>query len=480
MINLPQVTMICVDCNRQGQAIFALQKSLKHITPFATKLITDIDIQLDNEEKIEVVKIDKPIRSKEAYSEFIVKKLNDYFETEYVLVIQHDGYVLDGNAWTNEFLKYDYIGASWLYTDGRNVGNGGFSLRTKRLQEILQEDDFIEMLHPEDEIIGRLYRKYLEEKYLINFATEDIADKFSFELKQPLQSTFGFHSYFHKPYQKIVIIRRWAAMGDVIMVEPVLKYFYNKGYRVVLDTFPNYKMLFYKHYFPIEFIDEIDGRLIETAEYYNLDMSYEIKPKQLHLKSYFEFCGITDYVLENPKLSLGIEINQSVKPFKKYVVIHNDIRPQPYRNVYNIDWQQAVELLNKYGYTVIQVGKGEHIPIKGAIEMNLLHENQLAWITSCADLFIGIDSGVSNIASAFDVPSIIFFGSVNPYNIHPQQKNKIYIHNHDNKVCDKPFCWDEVIGTEGIKCYVNEKFPPCTQYQTQQLIDEINKIINNE
>ena len=44
--------------------------------------------------------------------------------------------MLDGAAWRPEFLDYDYIGAVWPHVlDKYNVGNGGFSLRSKALLE---------------------------------------------------------------------------------------------------------------------------------------------------------------------------------------------------------------------------------------------------------------------------------------------------------------------------------------------------------
>lgn len=87
----------------------------------------------------------------------MIKELNKYIETSYVLIIQYDGFILNPDAWTDEFLEYDYIGAPWWYTDDCNVGNGGFSLRSKKLLEILANDDSILETHPEDHHICRTY-----------------------------------------------------------------------------------------------------------------------------------------------------------------------------------------------------------------------------------------------------------------------------------------------------------------------------------
>lgn len=70
---------------------------------------------------------DVPIKSKEEYSRYCIKELHKQVQTDFMLVIQWDGYVLNANAWNPEWLKYDWIGAPWeWYTDGMQVGNGGF------------------------------------------------------------------------------------------------------------------------------------------------------------------------------------------------------------------------------------------------------------------------------------------------------------------------------------------------------------------
>jgi hypothetical protein len=76
------------------------------------------------------------------------------------------------------------------------VGNGGFSLRSKRLLRALQDDAF-PPLHPEDRAICRTWRDQLERRYSISFAPEVMADRFAFEGTLPNQPTFGFHGGFN-------------------------------------------------------------------------------------------------------------------------------------------------------------------------------------------------------------------------------------------------------------------------------------------
>lgn len=474
MTHLPDVTVVCVDCFMHGSAVAAIKKTLQQIKPARTVFITNIDIKIDGVDTV----IIPAITSKRQYSVFIIKELYKHFDTPYVLVIQHDGYVLNGDAWNPEFLNYDIIGAPWLYIDDRNLPNGGFSIRTKRLQEILGKDDFIEVCDPEDEVIGRLYRRYLEQKYDIRFPTEELADTFSFELRAPICKTFGFHGKFHEPFKETVIIRRMAAMGDVIQVEPVLEYFHNKGYRVVLETLPQFEQLFQRHYFPVLFPHQIDPRVLATAQRFNLDMSYESDPKKLHQQAYFEFCGIKDFEVRRPKLSLGFEINKQTKLFQKLAIIHVDNRSTLHRNIYGVNWSYIAHHLSNLGYTVIQVGKDNDIIPYPSSKIETINENLLAYVCASADIMIGIDSGISHICSGFNVPCVIGFGSVNPDYIHPDMSNIIAIHNHDKGVCSNAFCWHSVIGVEGVECEVEPMFPPCTKFETSQFLDAINKLTN--
>ena len=137
------------------------------------------------------------------YSRFMIKDLVDHVETEYALVFQYDGMAVDHTQWTNDFYNYDYIGAawperfSWLRPDQR-VGNGGFSLRSRRLLEALQDPD-ITVDGNEDAKICQQHKRMLESRYNISYATIELADKFSNEWNNPNGAVFGFHGIFNFP-----------------------------------------------------------------------------------------------------------------------------------------------------------------------------------------------------------------------------------------------------------------------------------------
>lgn len=145
---------------------------------------------------IRVVRIPR-LGSGRDYSLFLLRNLADHIRTGHCLVIQWDGFVLDAANWDPAFLDWDYIGAPWpQFVDGHDVGNGGFSLRSRRLLEACRDRRFV-ISHPEDVAICRLNREFLEAEHDVRFADRTIAQRFAFERTIPERPTFGFHGVFN-------------------------------------------------------------------------------------------------------------------------------------------------------------------------------------------------------------------------------------------------------------------------------------------
>ena len=145
----------------------------------------------------------EPLRGIGDYNRFLHQRLIDHVKTDHVLIFQWDGFVLDPDAWTDEFLAYDYIGAPWSEAStppGRQVGNGGFSLRSRRLLLALQDPELaFDPSRPEDKVICRELRPQLEARHGIRFAPVDLAARFSFEHVGAGGPSFGFHGDFNFP-----------------------------------------------------------------------------------------------------------------------------------------------------------------------------------------------------------------------------------------------------------------------------------------
>lgn len=204
MINFPTITLCAVSSVRIDETLLALRKSMQGITFAKVLFLTDKQVSTAHD-GIEIIPIE-PL-DYDGYSHFIVYKLKDYIDTDFVLIVQHDGYVLRPHKWSDEFLQYDYIGAPWprdrfFDTDGTNVrvGNGGFSLRSKKLLDLPTKldlpftDNGTGFFH-EDGFICLYHRKELIENS-VKFAPVAVASRFSRErwCTDSVMQPFGFHN----------------------------------------------------------------------------------------------------------------------------------------------------------------------------------------------------------------------------------------------------------------------------------------------
>ncbi|AUI65935.1 MULTISPECIES: DUF5672 family protein [Glaesserella] len=181
------------------------------------------------------------------YNLFMLYGLGQFINTDFCLVVQNDGWVINGNNWKDDFFNYDYIGAPvpdlievvnnqyvrrfdidfWqkhkdnLPPNIYESQNGGFSLRSRKLLnapralglslEISNFESFqqipLEMKwnfnsdirHAEDSYLSCIKRQILMH-HGIKFAPRNIAAQFSVEYLPiqkieniPLDSLFGCH-----------------------------------------------------------------------------------------------------------------------------------------------------------------------------------------------------------------------------------------------------------------------------------------------
>jgi hypothetical protein len=217
MVTLNNVTLVCVTCTNTDRAIKALNYSTKGIKFHDVILLTDKDV---NPVGINTIKIDH--LDYIGYSEFIIYKLHNHITTDHVLIIQDDGFVVNPDKWDDEFLKYDYIGAPFpipppndniTYRDPfgnlMRVGNGGFSLRSKRILSLATELDLewkSYFGYWNEDGFFTCHNRHIYEQHGCVYAPLDVAAKFSHE--RPTSETigitpFGFHGKGHKDYRLI-------------------------------------------------------------------------------------------------------------------------------------------------------------------------------------------------------------------------------------------------------------------------------------
>ena len=191
-LSLPQVTLVAIDTRAPALAAESLLRSKAQVDFGRAMLFSHGWLPRVPVPQLELVPI-APITSGAGYSHFVLRQLPAYIHTSHVLITQWDGFVTDASAWRAEFLHYDYIGSVWPdQPAGRNVGNGGFSLRSQRLLAAAT-DARIVAEHPEDAVLCRTHRALLEAAHGIRYAPPALARQFAFENEKPRGPAFGFH-----------------------------------------------------------------------------------------------------------------------------------------------------------------------------------------------------------------------------------------------------------------------------------------------
>jgi len=207
---LEKVTLALLTSIRFEESIKAIEYSCKDLEFEEVKLISDVKPEglpdyIKHEFCPKMSNIDE-------WNYAAVYELPKHIDTEYVILIHDDGFIVNASSWKDEFLNYDYIGAPWPLPnddfsfrdiDGNliRVGNS-VSLRSKRLLDLPVNEKFewrpFHGFYNEDGFICVNYRhRYLEKG--MKFADIDIAKYFSHEVMIPEIEgikPFAFHRHY--------------------------------------------------------------------------------------------------------------------------------------------------------------------------------------------------------------------------------------------------------------------------------------------
>ena len=237
---MPTLSITCIETRAIAQAITAIERTLacaefKKIYWISTKALPK---RLQGVEVVNLLINDFKDFAGDV-NQLCLQIIPKIVTTDFNLMIQVDGFAVNRDAWSDEFWKYDYIGAPWPWMwgggppwNGPIVGNGGFSLRSRKLYSALNDicidwrsdhlardprssqREYYGILPsgahfiPEDLLICLWYRDILERRYGIRFCGPDLASQFSVETVHPsmnkwLGKSFGFHGICAAPYYGI-------------------------------------------------------------------------------------------------------------------------------------------------------------------------------------------------------------------------------------------------------------------------------------
>ena len=196
------MTLVCIDDIYTELSI--------EIIEGVTSLISFGDIKLFSSKDLnEVTHKTGPFRSSVDIESFKVGEMYKYIDTEFFLIIEYDGYPLNPSAWTDDFYKYDFIGAPWIFVRGGHnrvgckqnkpcnkwVGNDGFSFQSSKL--LIELSSRIEQFRQSpvfsatDAWVCREINEELKAKGF-KFSPVSLASRFSVE-KGVYTGQFGWH-----------------------------------------------------------------------------------------------------------------------------------------------------------------------------------------------------------------------------------------------------------------------------------------------
>lgn len=211
-LSLQKVTLIAVSGINPENAAKALELSMDGIDYYDVVLISHskpkkLNNKITFRQCLSTELQSKDPKNKDDYSRFMIYNLCNYVDSDFALIVHDNAFVLRPYRWSDNFLKYDYVGAPWLKNihftkEGVNVrvGNGGFSLRSRKLLNIFNELKlpFIDNgtgYFNDDGLICVYYRKLLE-SHGIKFPSVSVASRFSHErhCDDSDLEPFGFHN----------------------------------------------------------------------------------------------------------------------------------------------------------------------------------------------------------------------------------------------------------------------------------------------
>ena len=235
IINLP-IDLVSINCVNAKESLKALNYCNKFFNFNNVILFTNEELETN----FELIKI-KKLNSIKEYNDFILT-LNPYIKSDFALIVQDDGHIVNPNKWNKLFLDYDYIGAPWpnnyswkarfkkKYNKSisdqivkninyNQVGNGGFSLRSKKFLEYSQTFSNCESIS--EDIFLCIYNYEKSQNHKIKFPNFNLAKEFSYEMSMKkifkyretkneifnINEHFGWHGKRFKNYKSLLNLK---------------------------------------------------------------------------------------------------------------------------------------------------------------------------------------------------------------------------------------------------------------------------------
>ena len=288
----------------------------------------------------------------------------------------------------------------------------GIPKQTEITEEMMETDDGLEIIRSFPTVMGSFYHKEHSDNInsIIN-QTENITD---------------------------IGIKRTIGMGDVTVVEPIIRKFKVK--------FPDAKITLYTatpkivEYFESKPDDvvEIEQNSVpfdvladkEHQVKYDLDLSYESRENISFIDGYTEVASVEFENEQDKHVRLVYDKEPQIKN-KKYAVVVADGSAWPGKTWGLDNYKEVIKWLQDKDYEVVETG-GEHTDITSDKYHECDFEVMVNLIAHC-DLFVGGDNGPMHIARGFNRPCVLVAGAARPYLTAPNRDDVVYVEDHTSK-----------------------------------------------
>lgn len=268
-----------------------------------------------------------------------------------------------------------------------------------------------------------------------------------------------------------IIVRRTAALGDVLCATTVATKLYEQGQEVTFQAHPAAHCLL-RRIGSVERISEPNGHC-----HVNLDGAYEQDPDRRHKHFHQMFFEVANGQLQQRKMQLGLPLNCRPKLIvepeeKEYAKKKFEKFPKPWiflcprsnsyaaRTVPDGTWQAASRNLPGTKFWM-----GTHPCPDGIHDLGLRHLDVLILDLSVADLLVTVDTGPIHIGAALGIP-IIGLGQSSSPEWHLSDQN------------DFQTIWPEG-NLDCLDCQLNlcpksQYLPPCQNFSPDLIVQTAN------
>jgi ADP-heptose:LPS heptosyltransferase/GT2 family glycosyltransferase len=245
----------------------------------------------------------------------------------------------------------------------------------------------------------------------------------AFDQKWPgFRENLNWRTQPSRPSGKLVVVRRTTALGDVLLVTPVVRAIKRSvpDARVAVSTMHGF---IFRDNPDVSFVVPQDHRWITLKEYdvfYDLDLAYESRPSMGIVDAYASVCGVR---VEDPWPVVYLRDHdrafaRDVLGDGKWAVLHAQTSGWPGKDWFPDRYASVSERLRRMGWRVVLVGTGKDSEIPCDLDLRgrtSFHE--LAAVIERSGIYVGKDSMPMHLAQAFRKPIVALFGSIDPSHV---------------------------------------------------------------